>query len=123
MTRKRILVVEDNGVNLALFLELLAQGDYCVSSVGTAEEAIVAARELPPDLILMDVGLPGMNGLEAIRILKATPETSATCMVALSAFAMPEDVEYAQSMGCDGYITKPIAVHAFRREVARFLGA
>lgn len=123
MNRKRILVVEDNAINLALVLALLELDGYRVFSTGTAEAAIAAAHDCRPDLILMDLGLPGIGGLEAIRILKATTETRAICMVALSAFAMPEDIAHARSGGCDGYITKPIAAQEFRLQVAHFLGA
>jgi two-component system cell cycle response regulator DivK len=123
MRRKRILVVEDNEANLELSRYLLEQEGYLVFSAITAEAAIVAAREVRPDLILMDVGLPEMNGLEATRILKASTETSTACIVAFSAYAMPEDAANARRHGCDGFIAKPIDVRKFRRDIARFLAA
>ncbi len=114
-------MVEDHAFSLLLVRLLLERAGYRVHSAGTAEEALeIAVRQLP-DLILMDLGLPGMDGLEAVRILKADPRTRGICVVALSARAMKGDAERALAEGCDGYLTKPIDTRTFPQHVARFL--
>lgn len=118
-----ILVVEDHPFSVLLVRLLLERAGYAVLAAGTAEEALEMIRRRPPDLILMDLSLPGMDGLEAVRILKADPMTREICIVALSAHAMREDAERALAEGCDGYLTKPINTRTFLQEVTAFLEA
>lgn len=116
-----ILVVEDHAFSLLLVRLLLERAGCKVLAAGTAEEALEIAMRQLPDLILMDLSLPGMDGLEAVRILKADPRTRGICIVALSAHAMNGDAERALAEGCDGYLIKPINTRTFPQEVAAFL--
>jgi CheY-like chemotaxis protein len=103
-----VLVVDDSLVNLRLIRAVLEGKGFTVRGAGSAEEAFAMIRQRPPDLILMDISLPGMSGLEATRILKAEPATKGIPVVGLSAHAMQGDAEKALAVGCDGYLTKPI---------------
>jgi len=105
---KRILVIEDNPTNLKLAATILAKAGYDVAQALDAPSGIARAHELRPDLILMDVQLPGMDGLAATRELKQHPETKAIPVIALTAFAMKGDEQKMLAAGCDGYIAKPI---------------
>jgi two-component system, cell cycle response regulator DivK len=119
---KRILVVEDDPIIMNLIVILLEREGYEVVQSPTAEEGIEAASRHPPDLVLMDVALPGMDGLAATRILKAKDETMRIPIIALTAQAMKQDGERAARAGCDGFIVKPLSTRVFLTEVARFLG-
>ncbi|MGH7537029.1 MAG: response regulator [Gemmatimonadales bacterium] len=119
----RILVVEDNPLNLELASELLRFCGYAVLQAGTAEEGLRLARSERPDLILMDVRLPGMDGLAAVRVLKRDAETRAIPTVAMTAQAMKGDEDAARAAGFDDYVTKPIDTRAFPVTVARLLAA
>ena len=121
MSRKRILLVEDHPLNVKL-VTLLLQRDYDVRAAGDADEALQILDAWLPDLILMDVQLPGMDGLELVRRLKADPRTRGIVMVALTAYAMKGDEEKALAAGCSGYITKPLDTKTFVDTVARYLG-
>ena len=103
----KILVIEDNPVNMRLVVLLLQQGGHEVLQAGTAAQGIELAQQHLPALILMDMQLPGMDGVEATRVLKSDPVTSAIKIVALTAFAMKGDEEKMRAAGCDGYVTKP----------------
>lgn len=103
----QVLVVEDNPVNMRLAALLLEQGGYAVLQAGDATEGIDLARRQRPDLILMDMQLPGMDGLEATRVLKRDPATRDIKIIALTAFAMQGDEERIRAAGCDDYVTKP----------------
>ena len=118
----RILIVEDNKLNLELATELLKSSGYAVLQSRSAEEGLRVAREQRPDLILMDVRLPGMDGLAAVRVLKQDPDTRTIPAVAMTAQAMRGDEEAARDAGFDAYVTKPIDTRAFPRIVARLLG-
>ena len=120
MTR-RILIVDDNATNLKLATEVLALEGHAISQAADANEALVLLRTLQPDLVLMDIALPGMDGLELTRQLKATDAFADVPIVALSAFAMKGDQEKAFAAGCDGYITKPINTRTFAAQVAAFM--
>jgi two-component system cell cycle response regulator DivK len=100
---------------------LLEQVGGQVLSAGTAEEGLRLAAIEPPDLILMDVELPGMTGYEATRRLKADPATAAIPVVILTAQAIREDEAKARATGCDGYLTKPVDTSVFRETLRRFL--
>jgi len=118
----RVLVIEDNAANMKLVVVLLEREGYEVIQAGDAEDGIRLTRERHPDLILMDVQLPGMDGLAATRLLKGDIATRDIRIVALTAFAMPGDHERIAAAGCDGYITKPIHYKDFLNTVATELG-
>jgi CheY-like chemotaxis protein len=121
MAGETILIVEDNDLNLELATDLLASAGYVVRQARTAEEAIHIARTAGPHLILMDISLPGMDGLAATRALKADPATCHIPVAAVTAHAMKGDEEKARAAGCTGYITKPIDTRVFPTTVARLL--
>jgi len=121
MAGEKILIVEDNSMNMELVTDLLEASGYVVIQAGTAEEGIELARSELPDLILMDINLPGMDGLEATAILKKAPDTKGINVVVLTAHAMKGDEEKALAAGCAGYITKPIDTRKFPKTVARFI--
>jgi CheY-like chemotaxis protein len=123
MTDKKILIIEDNVLNLELATDLLEAKGFVVSSAQTAEEGIRMAHEILPDLVLMDVGLPGMDGLCATRELKADPATHHLVIVGLTAHAMKGDEEIALNAGCDGYLTKPIDTRTFVESTTRFIAS
>jgi CheY-like chemotaxis protein len=123
MTRNRILIIEDNVLNLELATDLLEANGFVVSSAQTAEEGLRMARELMPDLVLMDISLPGMDGLSATKNLKADPATRQLAVVGLTANAMKGDEEIALNAGCDGYLTKPIDTRTFIAAVTQFIAS
>jgi CheY-like chemotaxis protein len=123
MTPKRILIIEDNLLNLELATDLLEANGFVVFSAQTAEEGLRMARELSPDLVLMDFGLPGMDGLAAAKDLKANPATRHLAVVGHSAHAMKGDKELALHAGCDGYLTKPIQTRTFAEVITRFIAS
>jgi CheY-like chemotaxis protein len=123
MSQKRILIIEDNLLNLELATDLLAANGYMIFSTQTAEEGLRLARELLPDLVLMDFSLPGMDGLTATKNLKADPATRHLAVVGLTANAMKGDEELALAAGCDGYLTKPIDTRTFIAAVTKFITA
>lgn len=104
----RILVIEDNPANMELALLLLEKAGHSVLSATDAESGLALARTELPDLILMDIQLPGMDGLEATGLLKQHPSTRAIPVIALTALAMKGDEERSRAAGCDGYISKPL---------------
>jgi adenylate cyclase len=116
-----ILIIEDKVLNLELATDLLEAKGFVVRSAGTAEEGLRLAGELLPDLVLMDLSLPGMDGLCATKTLKANPATSHLTVLALTANAMRGDEEAALKAGCDGYLTKPINTRTFATTVAKFI--
>ena len=120
MADKTVLVVEDNPMNMQLSTDLLQIAGYGVIQAQTAEKGIELAKDKSPALILMDISLPGMDGLEASRMLKNDPDTRKIPIVALTAHAMKSDEERVFAAGCDGFITKPIDTRAFKEVVARF---
>jgi CheY-like chemotaxis protein len=118
---RTILVVEDNPLNLELASELLRISGYRVVQARTAEEGIQLARAERPNLILLDVRLPGMDGLAAVRVLKRDADTQHIPTIAMTAQAMKGDEEAALAAGFDAYVTKPIDTRAFPQTVARWL--
>ena len=116
-----ILVVDDNPTNLKLVADVLGFEGYRIHTATDAKQAQELVRRSPPDLILMDIGLPDMDGLALTRELKSNQETSQITIVALTAFAMKGDQEKAIAAGCDGYIIKPIDTRAFPKQVAELL--
>jgi two-component system, cell cycle response regulator DivK len=105
----KVLIVEDNPANMTLATFLVESAGHMVISATDAEAGLTVARAQQPDLILMDIQLPGMDGLEATRQLKRDEATRAIPVIALTAFAMKGDEERIRSAGCDGYIAKPLA--------------
>lgn len=116
-----ILIVEDNEANQMLARAVLELEGYRVALAGSGAETMDQLAAEAPDLILMDVQLPGEDGLSLTRRLKADPRTSGIPIVALTAHAMHGDRELALAAGCAGYIAKPIDTHTFGHEVRRFL--
>jgi two-component system, cell cycle response regulator DivK len=119
----RILVVEDNPQNLKLTKVILTSAGHFVVSATTATDAEAAISEQLPDLILMDLALPGKDGYTLTRELRRRTETAALPILAVSAFAMPGDAERALAAGCTAYLTKPIRRATLLDEVATLLGA
>jgi len=118
---KRILVVEDNPINLKLVRDVLRYAGYVVLEARTGEDGLRVAREDAPDLVLMDLQLPGIDGTEALRRLRDELPGLRAPVVAVTAFAMAADRERARSAGFDGYLEKPISVRALPGQVAGFL--
>lgn len=121
MSGKRILIVDDNATNLKLVAYLMKANGYTVDTALEAEAAIVAIRANRPDVILMDIQLPGIDGLELTRRLKADAATRDIVIVAVTAYAMKGDQDKALAAGCDDYITKPIDTRALPETIARHL--
>ena len=123
MTGNKILIIEDNELNLELASDLLEANGFAVASAQTAEDGLRLARELLPDLVLMDFSLPGMDGLSATKHLKADPATRHLTVVGLTAHAMRGDDQIALNAGCDGYLTKPIDTRTFIATVKKFIAS
>jgi CheY-like chemotaxis protein len=122
MGGKRILLIEDNAINRRLAQFLLKSQGYEVWEVASAPEAFESLRERQPDLILMDIQLPGMDGLTATRQLKADPATRDIPVLVVTSYAMKGDEAKAFEAGCSGYVTKPIDKTVFLGAVAKALG-
>jgi two-component system cell cycle response regulator DivK len=117
----RILVVEDNPKNLKLVRDVLQYSGYEVFEATTGEDGVQMAREVAPNLILMDLQLPGIDGAEALRRIRDEPSTGSVPVVAVTAFAMPEDRRRAFDSGFNGYLEKPISVRGLPQQVHDFL--
>jgi len=112
-----ILIVEDNERNLKLVRDVLRVKGFSTIEAGTAEVGIDLAAERKPDLILMDIQLPGMNGIDALKVLRTKPETKAIPVVAVTASVMQQDRTLITEAGFDGYIGKPINIKEFLESV------
>ena len=121
MAGEKVLLVEDQDLNRELATDLLEVAGFAVCQARSGEEAIRVARAESPLIVLMDISLPGMDGLAATRILRADPGFRGIPIVALTAHAMKGDEDRALAAGCDGYITKPIDTASFARTVGGFL--
>lgn len=121
MTAQRILVVEDNQLNLKLVRDVLTFSGYEVAGAHSGEEALNVARQNPPDLVLLDLQLPGIDGFETLQRLRQGILRPGVPVVTVTALAMAEDRERAEVAGFDGYIEKPINVRALAGQVAEFL--
>ena len=117
-----VLIVEDNPRNLKLVRDLLVYAGYRTLEATTAEDGLALARAHRPDLVLMDVNLPGMDGVEALGHLRADTATARLRVVAVTAFAMKDDRARLLAAGFDGYMEKPISVRDFGGQVAAILG-
>lgn len=118
---KKILIVEDNALNMKLFSSLLKMGGYEVAERTDALKIITSVKEEQPDIILMDIQLPMISGIEATKILKADDTFCRIPVIAITAFAMKGDEEKILAAGCDGYIAKPIEPDSFIATINRFL--
>jgi CheY-like chemotaxis protein len=119
----RILIVDDNPTNLKLASDVLVSEGFAVEAARDADEARMLLGQRLPDLILMDIALPGMDGLTLTRLLKAESRFAQVPIVALTASAMRGDEEKALAAGCAGYITKPIDTRTIGRLILKYLGS
>jgi CheY-like chemotaxis protein len=118
-----VLVIEDNELNFELVTDLLEASHFIVFGARDAEGGLKLADQISPDLVLMDLSLPGMDGLAATKLLKGNPATSHLMVIALTAHAMKEDEGIALAAGCDGYLTKPIDTRSFVASVTGFIAS
>jgi two-component system cell cycle response regulator DivK len=119
---KTVLIVEDNELNMKLFHDLLEAHGYEIVGTRNGIEALDLARKHRPDLILMDIQLPEVSGLEVTKWLKDDPELKAIPVVAVTAFAMKGDEDRIREGGCEAYLSKPISVGKFIETIRHFLG-
>lgn len=119
----KVLIVEDNSLSLELATTVLELAGHDVVQAESGEGVLELARDCRPDLILMDVSLPGKDGLEVTRELKTDPELRAIPVVAVTAHAMAGDQERVLAAGCEGYLTKPIDTRTFAQDVQRYAAA
>jgi two-component system, cell cycle response regulator DivK len=119
---KTVLIVEDNELNMKLFRDLLEAHGYQTSGTSSGVDALDIVRRTRPDLILMDIQLPQVSGLEVTRWIKDDPELRSIPVVAVTAFAMKGDEERIREGGCEAYLSKPISVGKFIETVRRFIG-
>jgi two-component system cell cycle response regulator DivK len=120
-TRKKVLIVEDNDLNMKLFNDLLVAHGYGTLQTKDGVEAIALARQHRPDLILMDIQLPEVSGLQVTQWIKEDDDLRGIPVIAVTAFAMKGDEEKIRDGGCEAYIAKPISVTSFLQTVERFL--
>ena len=118
---ERVLIVDDNPTNLKLVAYLVKANGYEVDTAADAEAAVAAIQANRPRVILMDLQLPGIDGLELTRRLKADPATRDITIIAVTAYAMKGDQEKAEQAGCDDYVTKPIDTRALPELIARYV--
>jgi two-component system cell cycle response regulator DivK len=121
--RSLIVIVEDNDKNLKLMRDILQFHGYRTAEAATAEDGIAISLRDRPDLILMDVRLPGMGGLAALRVLRADPRTASIRVVAVTASVMPNERNGFSAAGFDGFIAKPIDVRLFPQEIESYLAS
>ncbi len=120
-SKKRVLIVEDNELNMKLFHDLLEAHGYDTLQTKDGMEALTIAREHKPDLILMDIQLPEVSGLEVTKWIKEDENLESIPVVAVTAFAMKGDEEKIREGGCEAYVAKPISVENFIKTVKEFL--
>ena len=118
---KKILIVEDNDLNLKLFRDLLGANGYLTFETKEGIEAISLTRNVMPDLIVMDIQLPEISGLDIARKIKADNAIKHIPIIAVTAFAMKDDEEKILAAGCEAYLSKPIAIDVFLNTIRRFL--
>ena len=117
---KKVFIVEDNDLNMKLFTDLLVANSYEVGSTMDGRDAVAKIKDFKPSLVLMDIQMPEISGLEVARMLKDDEETKNIPIVAVTAFAMKGDEEKIREGGCDDYITKPISILSFLQTVAKY---
>lgn len=118
---KKILIVEDNDLNLKLFRDLLGANGYVTFETREGIEAVAMTRNVQPDLIIMDIQLPEISGLDVTRKIKADATMRHIPVIAVTAFAMKDDEDKIMRAGCEAYLSKPIAIDDFLRTIRRFL--
>jgi CheY-like chemotaxis protein len=123
MAGELILIIEDNEKNRKLSRDVLEVRDYRTLETDTGEEGIRLAREHEPDLVLLDIHLPGIDGIETFRRLRADPVTASIPVIAVTASAMPDDRTQINAVGFDRYLSKPINIKLFLEAVGEVLGA
>jgi CheY-like chemotaxis protein len=123
MADQLILIIEDNERNLKLVRDVLQFNGFQTAEARTAEDGLALASASPPDLVLLDLQLPGIDGMEAFRRLRGSPPTAGVPVVAVTALAMKDDRERVLRAGFDGYLEKPISVRALPDQVRAFLTA
>lgn len=119
----RVMLIEDNAMNARLVEHVLGRDGFEVSVLVSAEDSIEKAMELNPDIILMDIQLPGIDGLEATRQLKKNPATCNIPVIAITAHAMRGDEERILAAGCEGYISKPVNTRELSEKLKQYLAA
>ena len=122
MTRKRILIVEDNELNRDMLARRLQRADFDVSLASDGEEGVALALQLVPDLVIMDLSLPKLDGWAATAQIKGSPATAAVPVLALTAHAMDSDRQRALDAGCDDYDTKPVEMSRLLEKIRALLG-
>ncbi len=120
--QKTVLIVEDNELNMKLFNDLLEASGYNTVRAVDGRTALELAKEHHPELILMDIQLPDISGIEVTKIIKMDDSLKEIPIIVVTAFALSGDKKRIREGGCDGYIAKPISVHNFLETVARFIG-
>jgi CheY-like chemotaxis protein len=121
MAKESILIVDDNEMNVKLLRWLLEKNGYDVHTAGDAKTARVSVRAIRPDLVLMDIQLPDVDGLQLTREFKADPDLRDIPVVAVTSYAMKGDRQKSLDAGCDGYITKPIDTRQFPIDIEKYL--
>ena len=121
MSRKKVLIVEDGDLNRDLLVQLL-EDDYEVATAGDGASGVESAQKDHPDLVLMDLSLPVLDGWEATRRIKADPALAGTPVIALTAHALPGDEQTARAAGCDDYLTKPLDEDLLFAKLEQYLG-
>ena len=117
----KILIVEDNEMNMRLFSDLLKSKGYDVFECSEGGKAVAQVKKIKPDLVLMDIQMPEVDGLTATKMIRSTPSIAKTKVIAVTAFAMEGDAERILAGGCDGYLSKPISVGPFFKIVEETL--
>jgi len=121
VNNKKILVVEDNELNQKLFTDLLEAHDYSVIQTKDGREAVALAGEERPEVIIMDIQLPNISGIEVIKLLKSNKDTKSIPILAVTAFAMQDDEEQILASGCEAYMSKPISIVEFVEKIKEIL--
>lgn len=119
--KKKILIVEDNDLNLKLFNDLLEATGYEPIETKNGQEAVSLAEKERPDLIIMDIQLPNISGIDLIKEIKSNKELKNIPIIAVTAFAMQDDEEKILEAGCEGYLAKPISISSFLETIKKFL--
>jgi two-component system, cell cycle response regulator DivK len=119
---KKVLIVEDNELNLKLFRDLLEAHDLSVMETRNGAEAMVLAERYQPNIIIMDIQLPEISGVDLIREMKANPKIKDIPIIAVTAFAMKEDEDRIMASGCQAYVSKPIAIDTFVGTIQKYIG-
>ena len=117
----KILIVEDNEMNMRLFSDLLKSKGYQVFQCTEGKKALAEAKKIKPDLILMDIQMPEVDGLTATKLIRGTPAIAKTKIIAVTAFAMDGDADRILAGGCDDYISKPISIEPFLKTIDKAL--